>query len=673
MLRPLSLALLLFALTPQPDAVEGLWSYVSIGRPGAAEVPIAGLFLFREGRFVQQSLNAGEPFDRQLAQAHFGTYRVEGGELHLVAEVGLVVNPTREPPLESRRMSEHRVRAERVANSLTLTFGTGTVQRLTRVGPSDGQVILVEHGALALVDNHFLLVAETPGSAVAGSGRFTRRQDALSLMGDRWFQARDGRVTYDRSRTIQTTVSRNHLELSNGFTLQRAGRATEPPLAPGAPIVVRNVTLIDGTGAPARRGTSLLLENGTVTAVGPRVRPPAGSQVIDGAGKFAIPGLIDTHVHLDAPMVFQLTPEERAEILGHNARAFLYNGVTTVLNLSSDAEWIWKQRADQRAGRLLAPRIYAMGRSFTPEGGWGSRHGGALTSVEAVRAQAREYVANGTDGFKVMIEDGLGGSGTYTVMPDAMLEALAEEAAASRVPLYVHAINLVEYRKALSLNPRAIVHGLEDPIPEGDPLLEQIRSKGTFVVPTISLFDAFTSFDGHPERFDDPILQASVPAFLLANMRRPQFMAVERTRFREVARMDVYPWARRAIPTFCANTRKMRAAGITLAVGTDAGGPVGYNFQGYNTPREVELLVECGLSPMEALVAATRTGAEMIGIQQQLGTLEPGKMADLLILSADPLADIRNIRRIETVIQGGIAYPRDTFAYRRGVSSAAVR
>lgn len=137
--------------------------------------------------------------------------------------------------------------------------------------------------------------------------------------------------------------------------------------------------------------------------------------------------------------------------------------------------------------------------------------------------------------------------------------------------------------------------------------------------------------------------------------------------------MDVYPWARTAVPIFCANTRRMRAAGIKLATGTDAGGPVGYNFQGYNTPREVELLVECGLTPMDALVAATRTGAELIGIAQRLGTLEAGKLADLLILSADPLADIRNIRRIDTVIQGGVVYPRDKFAYPRGGSSATVR
>lgn len=428
-------------------------------------------------------------------------------------------------------------------------------------------------------------------------------------------------------------------------------------------MIITNTTVIDGTGAPPRRGVSVMVQGGRIAAVGPGLKPPPGARAIDGAGKFVVPGLIDTHAHLDFPMVFQLTPEERDAVLAHIPKAFLYNGVTTVLNLSAQVPWIWKQRAEQRAGRLLSPRIYAMGRSFTPVNGWGSRHGGAIASVEDARAQARQYIAEGTDGFKIVIEDGLGASGQYAVMPDAMLEAIAEEAHGAKVPMYVHAINLHEFRTASKINPRAIVHGLEDPLPDHDPLLRELVERRIYVVPTISLFESFNSLDGRPERFDDPVLKASLPYFLWERMRRPEFMAVEKKRFAEVARMDAYRWAEKAVPIFKANTLKMHRAGVKIAVGTDAGGTVGYNFQGYNTPREIELLVESGLTPMEALVAATRTGAEVIGVQDTLGTVEAGKLADLLILSADPLADIRNVRRIDTVVQNGVVYPRDAFAY----------
>jgi imidazolonepropionase-like amidohydrolase len=107
-----------------------------------------------------------------------------------------------------------------------------------------------------------------------------------------------------------------------------------------------------------------------------------------------------------------------------------------------------------------------------------------------------------------------------------------------------------------------------------------------------------------------------------------------------------------------------------VAVGTDAGGPVGYNFQGYNTVREMELLVEAGLSAMDVMVAATRTGAELIGIADRVGTLAPGKLADFLVLEADPLADIRNLRRMRTVVLGGVAHPRSAFDARRGSAGA---
>jgi imidazolonepropionase-like amidohydrolase len=428
------------------------------------------------------------------------------------------------------------------------------------------------------------------------------------------------------------------------------------------PVIIKNVTLIDGTGRPAQPGTDLVLADGRIARIGRGLEPPAGARLLDGSGRFAVPGLIDCHVHLDTPMVFQVTDTERARILDHNALAFLYNGVTTVLNLSSDPEWIARKRDDQAEGRILAPRIYQTGRSFTPDGGWGSRHGGALKTAEDARTRARA-AARGVDGFKIIIEDGLGRSGTYSEMSDEMLNAIAEEARAARLPMYVHAINLHEYRRALAIRPRAIVHGLEDPLPEGDSLLAELAGAGVYVAPTLSLFEAFTSFDEHPERFDDPVLRASVPDFLLRNLRRPDYRAAEKKRFTEVARMDAYAWARRAVPVFKANTAKMRAAGVKLAVGTDAGGPVGYNFQGYNTAREVELLVEAGLSPMEALVAATRTGAEVIGVASEVGTIEAGKRADLLLLTADPLADIRNLRRIEMVVQAGHVYARERFAY----------
>ena len=435
----------------------------------------------------------------------------------------------------------------------------------------------------------------------------------------------------------------------------------EPPPPAGDYVLIQNGTLIDGTGASPQAATDLLIRDDRVERIGQNLEAPAGATVVDATGKYLIPGLIDAHAHLDGTMVFQLSPEEKQEILDHNPSAFLYNGVTTILNLISNPERIFAMRHAQRDSALVAPRIYATGGVFTPDGGWGTRHRSGLASAEAAREQALDFIRQGTDGFKITIEDGLGRSGHSVEMPDDILQAIAEVAHEHDVPMFIHAINIEEYRRAVAVSPRAIVHGLEDPIPEGDPLIADLLEKNIFVVPTLSLWEAFLRMDGS---FDDPVHNATVPQFLVANLQSPEYRAVEIEKFAAVVKIDAEEWARTRIPIFMENVAKMHRAGVKIAVGTDACGRVGFALQGYNTPWELDLLVQCGLTPMETLVAATRNGADTIGVLDELGTLEPGKFADLLILDADPLEDIRNVRKFEVLIQGGQVLERSQFAYK---------
>ena len=437
----------------------------------------------------------------------------------------------------------------------------------------------------------------------------------------------------------------------------------QPDLKTG--VLIRNTTLIDGTGSAAQVGVDLLLRDNKIVAIGYDLKKPEQATILDGTGKYVIPGLIDTHTHLDFQIVSQLSPEEKQAIVNHNPLAFLYNGVTTVLNVSSNAEWIWRMRENQRAGKLTAPRIYALGHSFTAVDGWGSRHGGAFADTSLARKQALDYVAADTDGFKIIIEDGLGeGSGTYSEISEEVLQSIVGVSNENKVPLYIHAIGLPEYRRAIKLKPRAILHGLEDSIPAGDSLIEDLVTNQIAVVPTLSLFRSFLGADPQAGKgLDSPVLEATTPEFLLKKMRSVDFMKSESRIFTKVARMEVYEWVKNRNLIFCDNVKKMHSNGVKIAVGTDAGGTVGFNFQGYNTPWEVKILTECGLTPMEALVAATRNGAEVIGIADQLGTVEPGKLADLLILSANPLENIENIRQIELIILNGQVHSRNEFAY----------
>ena len=426
-------------------------------------------------------------------------------------------------------------------------------------------------------------------------------------------------------------------------------------------VLIKNITLIDGTGNSPQAAMDVLLGEGKIQTIGKDVATPQGAETIDGTGRFLIPGLVNTHVHLNATMYFQLSPEEKQEVVDYTPHALLYNGVTTILNLSSEAEWIWRLRESQRTGRITAPRIYATGEAFHPKGGWGSMWGSLVTSEDA-RRRAEEYVAQETDGFKIMLEDGLGDTKVFKMMPEEMSEAILGVAKQNNLPVYLHAIDLEAYRRAVTMRPQAIVHGLEDPLLEGDPLVNDLVKNNIIVIPTLSLFEAFLTLkDG----FEDPVLRASVPDFLLKYAQDPDYLTQERELAIEDLRLEAYQWARKKIPIFRENVTKMLEAGVKLAVGTDAGGKIGgYDFHGYMTPWEMESLVECGLTPMEALVAATRSGAEVIGVEDQLGTVEPGKWADLLILSANPLEDIRNVRKIELIILGGKIHERSEFAYQ---------
>ena len=136
----------------------------------------------------------------------------------------------------------------------------------------------------------------------------------------------------------------------------------------GSELLIKGVTLIDGTGTDAVAETDIRIADGRIVEIGSDLSASPDAETIDGSGKYVIPGLIDAHAHLDAPMVFQLTPDEKAQVIEHNPKAFLYNGVTAILNVSSKVDWIFEQRQAEQEGRLLSPRLYVMGRSFTPEG-----------------------------------------------------------------------------------------------------------------------------------------------------------------------------------------------------------------------------------------------------------------------------------------------------------------
>ena len=198
------------------EMVQGLWAYTTIQSGGQDQTPIVGLFLFQDGHFVQQAIGGAGPLEDQVGQAHAGSYRVDGDALKLFADLGLVVFPDAEKPLAENREGQHDLVVERSGDELTVTFGTSTIQKFKRLDDGSAQIVNLDHGYLALTDDHFIFVATPEGEAVAGSGTFERDGDSVRLTAERWFSVKGDDVSYKQDHSVEASFDGHTFSIKNG-------------------------------------------------------------------------------------------------------------------------------------------------------------------------------------------------------------------------------------------------------------------------------------------------------------------------------------------------------------------------------------------------------------------------------------------------------------------------
>jgi imidazolonepropionase-like amidohydrolase len=438
-------------------------------------------------------------------------------------------------------------------------------------------------------------------------------------------------------------------------------------------IAVVGGVLIDGTAGLPGEPTTVIVDGGLVTAVGPvTITPvPLGSTVIDARGKYLTPGLVDMHVHV-------YTPEK------WHPELFLAAGVTTVLDLGGQLHDLAAFRAAVESGARPGPRILYTG-PMLEEGDMYPGFAGFCRRFDATRVEAEvDALADaGVDGIKLYV----------TVRPDTARRACAR-AHARGLPVFMHqhatcgaeaalaGVDSVEHVNVFGqLAPRGFElaePGKLNPFEYGgwlwrwldalDPrsdavrrLYDELIAAGTALDPTLVLYAARpgaigddvgdTSMDD-PERTRLlPLLPAPVAKELVARWTERRAAAHGAS---ETAKLRM----RRAWDNILGLVGGFHRAGGMVLAGTDC--PNVAIVSGFSLHRELELLVRAGLSPLEAIVAATRRPAERLGKRDVFGTIAPGRVADLLVLAADPRADIRNIRRIERVIAGGVVHDPDS-------------
>jgi imidazolonepropionase-like amidohydrolase len=428
------------------------------------------------------------------------------------------------------------------------------------------------------------------------------------------------RRTLHRTRIILGTVAAISLLLIGNFTYNfgQGRRSASAKAFVGA-------RLIDGTGRPVINDAVLIVRDGRVVAVGAasRVRPPAGVEVINLAGKFIIPGLISTHVHVSdvqgvRPPAY--TDENTLRQLGVFARY----GVTTVQSLGGEQAPAFTARAAQNTPALDRTRIYLAGEVIVGR------------TPEEARQMVARVAATKPDIIKIRVDDNLG---TTAKMPPAVYRAIIDEAHHRGLRVAAHIFYLEDAKDLLRAGADFIAHSVRDKEID-DEFITLMKARDIPYCPTLTRELSAFVYEATPAFFADPFFLKEADREVVAQLQEP----ARQEAVRQSASARGY---KAALVVAERNLKKAADAGLLIAMGTDAGA-FANRFQGYFEHLEMAMMADAGLTPEQILRSATRDAARAMKVEG-LGALVPGAWADFVVLEADPLKDIRNARRIASV------------------------
>jgi imidazolonepropionase-like amidohydrolase len=392
-------------------------------------------------------------------------------------------------------------------------------------------------------------------------------------------------------------------------------------------VVLTHATLIDGTGAAPQRDVTIVMEQGRIREIGPGLAAPPNASVIDLAGKFVVPGIINGHGHVGPP------PRDP------QLRQYALYGVTTTTSMYFDQDDIAEFKAKQKAGDLRGARILTVKYRFMSEP---FKPGSEAKTPEEGRAKVDEIVANGADFVKVWID---AQGGRHPKLTPEFTAAVMDQARKHGKIRMAHIVELADARQIVDQGVNVLAHNVRDQETPDD-FIATLKERNVSVISTLAREEAMFVFGDSPGFTDNPFFQKGLT---------PERLALLKTKKRdEQANDPARPKLMNAFEIDKVNVKKLSNAGIKLGFGTDSGGePNRFFIQGFFEHRQMELMRDAGLSPMQVIQALSKNNSELLGIDKDFGTLAQGKAADLLVLAKNPLDDITNMRTIETVYLGG--------------------
>ena len=407
--------------------------------------------------------------------------------------------------------------------------------------------------------------------------------------------------------------------------------AAVPVLPAAAPLLFRDVRVFDGARVIPTAG--VLVRDGRIAAVGPHIAIPEGAQVIDGSGKTLLPGLIDAHAHVWM----------RAAL-----KQQLIFGVTTVLDMFTDVHFAAGMRKEQTAGQASdRADLYSAGTLITAPGGHGTEYPikvPTLSDPSEAQAFVDARIAEGSDYIKLILDDASAYGGHRPTLSRETLAAAIAAAHQRGKLAVVHIATLQDAEEAIDAGADGLAHLFAGP--KSDPDFGRlVASHHAFVVPTLTVLQSVCGTAGGQPLIADAQLSPYLSPSDIANLKKAFTLPNKLS---------------------CAGSfeavKQLKAAGVPILVGDDV--PNAGTAPGASEHRELELLVDAGLTPTEALIGATSAAARIFHLDDR-GTIAPGQRADLLLVNGDPASDIKATRDIAGVWKDGV--PADRASFRAAV------
>jgi imidazolonepropionase-like amidohydrolase len=429
-----------------------------------------------------------------------------------------------------------------------------------------------------------------------------------------------------------------------------AGAGVGPASAVGQDVALALVggRILDGYGGPVIEDGVILVAGDRIVAVGTRdaVQVPAGARVVSTEGMTVLPGLIDMHVHIqllghgDYERWHELYGDAHATAtMPIAAEQLLMAGVTSARDLGGPLEPLLDVKRRIALGEIPGPRLFVSGPFLqrAPYAPWQSEYRWGLSGADDARTKTQRLIDAGVDVIKLIDQDQL---------TAAEVAAVVETAHAAGVKVVAHAHRMDEIRVGLEHGVDNFEHtGLGTAPGYAEDVLDALREKNTslYWTPTISpLYVMHHTGEIFPERLDDPGWRAGMPREMADEIRAS---------LEHIPHLPYYALFPSRIPILPHKFEQIRSTGVRLLIGTDSGIPSMFHTD--STWREMALWVELGVPPMQVIQAATLWPARFLGEEEDLGTLAPGRLADVIAVRGDPLTRMDVLRDVSLVVQGG--------------------